>query len=139
MAFPFRLKVGSNWYALDGKDNDGYFPALKYQGASFSLEGVDSASTGRNQSGKMIRDLVSTKIKWQLEFVPCTQSQLKHLLDAVAGASFLFEYPDPTKTSGTTNDKSFYVGSRSAPVWQVDRSNSGVGLFGNVTMNFIEM
>ncbi|MBO4733500.1 MAG: hypothetical protein J5662_03395 [Clostridia bacterium] len=139
MAYPFKLKVGNSWYALDGKDNNGYFPAIKYQGASVSLEGVDSASAGRNQNGTMIRDLVATKVKWQLEFVPCTQTQLKHLLDAVAGASFLFEYPDPTKTSGTTSTKYFYVGTRSAPVWKIDRSTSSGGLWGNVTMNFIEM
>lgn len=131
MAFPFQI----GGVALDGKST---LPALKYQGASFSLESVDSANTGRNQDGLMIRDMITTKIKWQLEFVPCSQAQLKNLLYAISGSSFQFTYPDPLKTSGTSTG-TFYVGARSAPVWKVDRSTSSGGLWGNVTMDFIEM
>ena len=135
MAFPF--KIGN--VALDGRST---LPALKYQGASVSVESVDGSSTGRNQSGTMIRDMIATKIKWQLEFVPCTQAQLSALLQAVSGASFSFTYPDPRKSSGTTTG-TFYVGSRTAPVWITTKDGSGVsngvGLWGNVTMNFIEL
>lgn len=130
VAFPFRL----GQVALDGKST---LPAIKYQGASFSLNAVDSASAGRNQSGTMIRDMVTTKIKWQLEFVPCNQTQLSNLLNAISGSFFEFTYPDPLKASGTST-KTFYVGDRSAPVWEVDRTNESAGLWGNVKMDFIE-
>ena len=148
--FPFRITVNINGtnraMALDGihttdatdPTKKPYFPALKYQGASYSREAVDGSSTGRNQKGTMIREMVATKVKWQLEFVPCNQEQLKHLLDAVEGVTFQFTYPDPTKTSGASTG-TFYVGSRSAPVWQVDRTSSSGALWGNLKMDFIEM
>lgn len=132
MAFPFRI----NDIPLDGTST---LPALKYQGASYSLESVDGSSAGRNQEGKMIRDKIADKVKWQLEFVPCTQAQLSNLLNEVNNTKFDFTYPDPTKPRGT-NHKDFYVGARSTPVWKIEHTgNRDVELWGNVTMNFIEM
>ena len=132
MASGFPFKIGG--VALDGRST---LPALKYQGASVSVEAVDGSSTGRNQSGEMIRDLITQKLKWKLEFVPCTTAQLSALLNAINGASFTFVYPDPL---GRPNPPTkFYVGSRSAPVWKVDRSNNAVGLWGNVSFDVIEM
>lgn len=140
MVFPFRI----NNIPLDGTST---LPALKYQGASYSLESVDGSSAGRNQQGVMIRDKISDKVKWQLEFAPCTQDKLSALLEAVKPASFDFTYPDPTKPSGTATKK-FYVGARSSPVWKIVHEdgrlehefvNREVQLWGNITMNFIEM
>ena len=132
--FPFKI----NGIPLDGS---GTLPALKYQGASYSRQAVDSSSTGRNQSGTMIRDMITSKDKWQLEFVPCTQTQLYNLLTEIDDASFEFTYPNPMASSGTTT-KDFYVGDRSAPVWKIEHNeNSGrdVELWGNVTFNVIEL
>lgn len=128
--FPFKI----NNITLDGKST---LPALKYQGASVSIEAVDGSSTGRNQSGEMIRDLITQKLKWKLEFVPCTQTQLAALLTQINGASFTFTYPDPLGRQSPPTK--FYVGSRSAPVWQIDRNNNAVGLWGNVSFDVIEM
>ncbi len=130
MSFPFMI----NSVPLDGSST---LPALKYQGASYSRQGVDSANTGRNQAGKMIRDLITHKDKWKLEFVPCSQTQFANLLSAIDGASFSFTYPNPTG-SGTVT-KAFYCGDRSAPVFKIDRSASGVGLWGNLSFDVIEM
>ena len=132
MAFPFRI----GGVPLDGSST---LPALKYQGASYSLESVDGSSAGRNQQGVMIRDKIADKVKWQLEFAPCNQAKLSALLAVVKPASFSFTYPDPSKSSGTTTG-TFYVGARSTPVWKIEHTgNRDVELWGNVTMNFIEM
>lgn len=139
MAFPFQI----NGFTLDGKPSTvsgttKTLPALKYQGATYSRQAVDSANTGRNQSGKMIRDLITQKDKWKLEFVPCTQEQMKALLDEIDGASFSFTYPNPTGSSTTT--KTFYVGDRSAPVYKIKHSGTRiVEMWGNLTFNVIEL
>lgn len=132
MSFPFA--IGGT--PIDGSST---LPPLKYQGASFSLEDIDSASTGRNQQGTMIRDRVATKIKWNLEFAPMTTSQLGALMHAIQGQSFSFTYPNVLSGGGGVISGTFYVGQRSAPVWKIDRNNSSGGLWGNVTFNLIEM
>ena len=136
MSANFPFKIGG--VPLDGSST---LPALKYQGATYSIQAIDGSSTGRNQAGEMIRDLVTSKVKWQLEFIPCTQTQLYNLLNAVKNASFSFTYPDPMKSTGTTTG-TFYVGDRTAPVWKIEHDDStgrDVELWGNVTFNVIEM
>ncbi len=138
-SYPFKI----NNKELDGT---GTLPALKYQGATYSRQAVDGKSAGRNQKGKMIRDLVTSKDKWQLEFAPCTQAQLGALLKEIDGASFSFTYPDPLYGSGmsghasATRTATFYVGDRSAPVFLIKHTGTRtVELWGNVTFNVIEI
>lgn len=139
--FPFKI----NNIPLDGSSS---LPALKYQGASYSRQAVDSSNTGRNQSGNMIRDMLTSKDKWQLEFIPCTQTQMGQLLKVLDGKSFSFTYPDPLYGSGLTGHTSmtrtatFYCGDRSAPVFMLtkDGANSRpVSMWGNLTVNVIEL
>lgn len=135
MATNFPFKIGG--VSLDGS---GSLPALKYQGASYSRQAIDSSSTGRNQHGEMIRDLISQKDKWQLEFVPCTQAEFSALISVLDSASFNFTYPNPKGTGVIT--KVCYCGDRSAPVFMLgDKkdTNRSVGLWGNFSVNIIEM
>lgn len=142
--FPFKI----NNIPLDGS---GDLPALKYQGASYSRQAIDSSATGRNQQGTMIREQVASKDKWQLEFVPCEQAKLGKLLSALDSASFSFTYPDPLYGSGVsghtsiTRTATFYCGDRSAPVFLIEHTPSTtgasrkVGLWGNLKFNVIEL
>lgn len=135
MAFPFQI----NGRPLDGSGSDSTkLPALKYQGATYSRQAVDSANTGRNQKGKMIRDLITQKDKWQLEFVPCDQYAMKNLLSLLDSSSFDFTYPDPLGTKTVT--KTFYCGDRSSPVFSLTRTETRiVGLWGGLSVDVIEM
>ena len=103
--FPFKI----NGIPLDGSSS---FPALKWQGATYSRQAVDSANTGRNQEGDLIRDLITQKDKWKLEFIPCTSTELNALLTTIDGAFFQFTAPNVGST--TTDTKTFYVGDRTA-------------------------
>lgn len=133
--FPF--KIGGQ--PLDGSGSDSVrLPALKYQGATYSRQAVDSANTGRNQKGVMIRDMVGQKDKWQLEFAPCDQVAMKNLLTLLDKSSFQFTYPDPTGSSTTT--KTFYCGDRSSPVFKLTKTGTRiVGLWGGLSVDVIEM
>ena len=115
--------------------NGGTYPALKYQGASYSRQAVDSANSGRNQAGDMIRDLITQKDKWRLEFAPMTPAQLHALLNEIDDAFFTFTAPSAT-TSSATETKTYYVGDRSAAVLHFD--TNGNPLWGNVSFDIIE-
>lgn len=127
-AFSVSSDLGS--CTLDGTSG----PAIKYQGATYQREAVDGSTTGRNQEGDMIRDFITQKVKWQLEFSPCTRAQLSALLSVVDGEKFTFTYPS---ICGAGSGE-FYVGSRSAPfIFYSDAVDDW--LCGGLTMNFIEL
>ena len=144
MAFPFKI----DGFTLDGKSTTvnqvtRTLPAIKYQGASYSRQAVDGSTAGRNQSGTMMRDMITSKDKWQLEFAPCTQEQLGNLLALLDQESFSFTYPNPmyTGSSGSaTVTKTCYCGDRSAPVYKIKHTGTRyVELWGNLSFSIIEM
>lgn len=122
-------------FEINGVELNGTaLPKIAFGGASCTVSDVDSAQSGRNQKGEMIRERVAVKIKWQLSFPPLNPYQMKCLLSAVASPSFEFTYPDPR--SGTTSTGTFYVGDRTTPVYsEVD----GLPFWENVSFSVIEM
>ena len=117
---------------LDGDS----LPEPAHGGAIFSVQDIDSAETGRNSEGEMIRDRVATKIKWQFTFPPLSRAMFSALLNSdIKNASFSFTYPDPYKASGTTT-KTCYVGDRTAPAYS---TASGMPMWENVSFNIIEL
>lgn len=122
-------------FAINGTALDGaYLPELAFGGATCTVSDVDSAQSGRNQNGEMVRDRVSVKIKWQLSFPPLFPTLMSRLLTAVSASSFNFTYPDPR--TGTTSTGKFYVGDRTAPVYS---EMNGLPFWENVSFNIIEM
>ncbi len=117
--------------ALDGNT----LPEPAHGGAVFSVQDIDSAETGRNQSGEMMRDRVATKIKWQLTFPPLNRVLCANLLNALSGVTFNFTYPDPFLTSGTTT-KTCYVGDRTTPIYS---TASGMPMWENISFSIIEV
>lgn len=135
MAFPFQIDN----HPLDGSNG---YPAIKYQGASYSRQAIDGSTAGRNQSGTMMRDMITSKDKWQLEFAPCTQEQLGKLLKLLDQESFSFMYPNPLYdgTGNPTITKTCYCGDRSAPVFTIKHTGTRyVELWGNLSFSIIEM
>lgn len=123
---------------INGLSCDGSaLPEPAHGGFSISVQDVDSASTGRGADGNMIRDRVAIKRKINLKFPPLTTSEMSNILSAVSGVSFSVEYPDPV--SGTTGSGTFYCGDRTAPVYKVNDTKTGVELWENVSFNLIEM
>ena len=123
-------------FAINGVRLDGVLlPQIAHKGATFSVQDIDSAETGRNQSGDMIRERVAVKIKWQLTFPPLSRAMMSALLNAMSEPEFDFTYPDPFKASGTTT-KRFYVGDRTVPVYSTAK---GLPLWENVSFSVVEL
>lgn len=125
-----------SYFAIDGVKLDGTtLPEIAHDGATFSIQDIDSSNSGRNAYGSMIRDRVAVKVKWQLSFPPMSQEKLSALLKAVSSESFQFTYPDPTSSSGVIT-KNCYVGDRTAPLYSLI---DGVMLWKNVSFGIIEL
>lgn len=125
-----------DYFAINGVLLDGNtLPTPAIKGATFSVQDIDSAETGRNQNGDMIRERVATKIKWQLTFPPLSRKMLAPLLNALSPIQFQFTYPDPYKTSGTTT-KTCYVGDRTTPIYSMV---SGVPMWESVSFSIVEI
>lgn len=124
------FKIGS--LPLDGDS----LPEPAHGGAIFSVQDIDSAETGRNQNGEMIRDRVAIKIKWQLTFPALNRKMLSALLNSdIKNPSFSFTYPDPFSASGTAT-KTCYVGDRTAPMYS---TASGMPTWENVSFSIVEL
>lgn len=131
MAEYFSIENSTGTHTLNGVD----LPEPAINGATFSVQDIDSAATGRNQSGTMIRERVATKIKWQLTFPPLTRKMAARLLNAISEASFDFIYPDPMSETETVK-KTCYVGDRSVPIYTfVD----GIPMVKSISFSIIEM
>lgn len=72
----------------------------------------DSASTGRNQKGDLVRDVVAKKRKLLITYGPLTQGQMAAILQAIDGPSVEVEAPDAK--AGTMATGTFYAGVKTA-------------------------
>lgn len=118
-----------------GHPVEGHLPAPKHGGATYSLQDVDSAESGRNQNGTMVRDRVAQKIKWQLSFPPLTSAEISSLLSAINGVTLSFTYPDP-RTGLQSDAKTCYVGDRTSPLYSLI---NGVPMWEGLSFSIIEM
>lgn len=80
---------------------------------SVGIQTIDSDTSGRNASGRMVRDIIAEKTKLECKWGPLSDSESSILLNAMNGSFFNVSYPDPKNGGQTT--KSFYVGDRTAP------------------------
>ncbi|SHK37728.1 hypothetical protein SAMN02745248_02399 [Hathewaya proteolytica DSM 3090] len=92
------------------------------------FEDIDGES-GRNTRGQMLRDRIAVKRKLTCEWPPLEDGEISILLKAVQNVFFEVAYPDPAE--GATITKTFYVGTRTAPMLYM-------GKWQNLKMNFIE-
>lgn len=97
------------------------------------ISDIDGEGSNRNALGQMTRDRIATKIKLTCEWGPLNDSQISTLLKSVRNIFFTVEYPDPYE--GSKNTKTFYVGDRSAPMYNCA---GGKNLWSGIKMNFVE-
>lgn len=98
------------------------------------IQTIDADSSGRNASGKMVRNTIADKIKLDCEWGPLSDSEASLLLNAVNKTFFTVTYPDPKDGIVT---KTFYVGDRSTPSYSWNSLFSQIKWEG-LSMNFIE-
>lgn len=98
---------------------------------SVTINDVDSDKTTRNAQGNLLRDRIAVKRTLSLQFPPLTNSQISTLLNAMSGVFFTCNYPDPMVGGNVT--KTFYVGNRTAPMF-----NYNTSLWESVSFELIE-
>lgn len=72
-------------FKINGQDITQY---VKFQGIKYTRNDVDGPNAGRGMDGKMIRDRVATKAKWNVECIPLTESQMRTLYELLMPSTF---------------------------------------------------
>lgn len=104
------------------------------QEMTVSINAVDYDS-GRVADGTMERNMLGEKRKVELTFPPMHSAELRRIINAVSGtdnAKLTATFPDPWSSTGTYSGD-FYVGDRSAPVY-----NFSMDLWNNISFNIVE-
>lgn len=63
-------------------------PYIKFQGIKYTRNDVDGPNAGRGLDGRMIRDRVATKAKWNIECVPLSESDMRTLYNLLMPETF---------------------------------------------------
>ena len=115
-------------FLMDGKP----FP-LPDQGVEMSFEDLDSAQSGRDESGFMHRTVVRYKVGvWNFSYSHLTRQEYAYMRAILPETgSFTFTYPDPE--SGELRDTTGYL-SRYGILWQCART----GQYRNFKFSIIE-
>lgn len=102
---------------------------------SVGLQTIDADTSGRNAKGDMVRDIITRKVKLDINWGPLSDSEVSLILNKVDGDFFSVSYPDP-KVGGMAT-KTFYVGDRTIPSysWHDDFASTK---WSGLSMNFIE-
>jgi hypothetical protein len=94
----------------------------------------DISKAFRNTNGRMIKETITTKDKFELHWAFLSAEDTKKILQAVKAESFWVGYVSPVTNDYTV--KEFYAGDRKAPI--LDCVN-GVYRYKDVAFNIIEM
>lgn len=63
-------------------------PYIKFNGIKFSRNDVDGPAAGRGLDGRLIRDRVATKAKWNIECRPLSETELRYLYNLLMPTTF---------------------------------------------------
>lgn len=106
---------------------------FKPNAMSIGIQDVSASDAGRTQSGLMMKMLITTKAKIELEWWYPSPQLTSQILSAVNSEYFSVQYTDPLTNTLVT--KTMYVGDRSAPVemWGTNKK-----LYTKVSFDLIE-
>ena len=106
-------------YLLDGKP-----VVAPDEGLEMSFEDLDSAQSGRDESGYMHRKMVRRKVGvWSFSYSHLTGAQYRYMLSVLPqGGTFSFTYPDP-ENPGSQKTTTAYVSAYSV-VWHSARTDT---------------
>lgn len=97
----------------------------------YDLQDVSAPNSGRTEDALMHKQRVAQKVKIELKWDFVTTAQVAEILNAFNPEYLSIVYLDAK--SGSFLTKTFYVGDRTAPMY-----NSTLGLWENVSFNIIE-
>ena len=101
---------------------------------SWTISTLDSDATGRNQAGKMFRDVVADKRKVQVRWGALSATDCSTILQMIDDASFELEFPDAH--DGAMREMECYVGDRTTPAYKL---YAGDWCWTGLSVSFIEM
>lgn len=89
-------------------------PLIKNQGVKWTRSDVDGPNAGRLMTGDLVRDRITTKIRWDISCIPLTEEQLAMMLTLIEPEWVTVEYTDlATRTAKTAQ---FYSNNFSVSV-----------------------
>lgn len=100
----------------------------------FSIQDVSAGESGRTDDGVMHKNRVAQKRKIALSWVVKTPQETARILSAAQPEYIDVYYFDPV--SGQYEERKFYCGDRSAPVW---RWFTGCKYFESISFDIIEV
>ena len=103
---------------------------------AYSVQDIDSASTGRGLDGTMDRDRVAVKEKLKITFPPMQAADAQKVLGLISGVEFMCRYWS-VKNGGPTTAQ-MYAGDRSANAYYMYKGTN-TDLWTDLTVDFIEM
>lgn len=116
-------------FQIDGVD---ITPYIANSGLKWSRNDVDGSTAGRDMTGVMHRDYISTKVRWDVTCIPLTSAQLSTILTLIAPQSVTLTYTDPV--TGTDVSGTFYSNNYPATVF----TSGGGGLWTGLAFPLIE-
>lgn len=102
---------------------------------SVNYQTIDADTSGRNANGRMVRDIITQKVKLELKWGPLSDADASILLKAIKSEFFTVTYPDAE--TGALATKTFYSGDRSLPAYSWHSKLSKVK-WASFSTNFIE-
>lgn len=102
----------------------------------FSVQDIDSSSSGRGLDGTLVRDRVAIKEKLKIAFPPMKEADAHQVLSMVSGVSFLCRFWS-VRTGGYRTVE-MYVGDRSAKAYYRFKGMDS-DLWTDLKMDFIEL
>lgn len=106
--------------------------SISPQALTMTISDVDFDS-GRDATGKMVRNMVGTKRSYAVTMPPCHTSVIKPVLKAMEGKQFFqCSFPDPLSDTGQYRG-TFYVGDRSMPIYNYD-----LDIWNTITFDLVE-
>lgn len=100
---------------------------------SWTISTLDSDATGRNQAGRMFRDVVADKRKVQVKWGALTASECSTILNMIDDPTFDIRFPDAH--DGALREMTCYVGDRTTPAY---RLYDGAWCWTGLSVSFIE-
>jgi hypothetical protein len=90
----------------------------------------------RSASGKLIRNKITDKMKFEITFAPTTKSELQAILTMLESENFVVQYENILTGALVTGN--FYHGDESIePIWIKNEANTDV-LYDKFSINLIE-
>lgn len=101
---------------------------------TWTISTLDSDASGRNQAGRMFRDVVADKRKVQVRWGALTAADCSTILNMIDDPTFDIRFPDAH--DGTLREMTCYVGDRTTPAY---RLYDGDWRWTGLSVSFIEV